>query len=114
LIINGSVKAGPNVLMIGGVLVEIECAEYLLERGSQVTIVEMLDEVPWDMEPIKKKMTLMSLSKTAIAIITGTTVDRIDESGRAVVRTGDNVFCPRRCESTDGSKAEIQFESSEF
>jgi len=89
-ILAGAVQAGQNILMIGGGLVGIECAEYLLGHGHQVTVVEMLDEIARDMEPITRKMTLTRLSETKITILTGTIVVRIDDSGRAVVRTGDD------------------------
>ena len=88
-IISGAVHAGPKVLIIGGGLVGIECAEYLLERGHKVTVVEILNEIARDMEPITKKMTLSRLEKTEITILTGTKLDRVEKTGQAVVQTGD-------------------------
>jgi len=88
-ILSGTVEAGSRVLIIGGGLVGIECAEYLLKRGRQVTVVEMLGEIARDMEPITKKLTLKRLEKTDIAVLTDTVLTRIDETGRAHIKTDD-------------------------
>lgn len=44
-ILTGSVKAGENVVVIGGGLVGCETALHLREKGSNVTIVEALDKI---------------------------------------------------------------------
>jgi alanine dehydrogenase len=41
----GKVKAGQNVVVIGGGLVGCETAAYVKETSSQVTIIEMLDDI---------------------------------------------------------------------
>lgn len=89
-ILSGAVKAGRNVLIVGGGLVGIECAEFLLEQGRQVTIVEMLEEVARDMEMITKRLTVSRLEKSDVIIYTDTVLDRIENTGEAITRTGDS------------------------
>jgi NADPH-dependent 2,4-dienoyl-CoA reductase/sulfur reductase-like enzyme len=45
-ILDGTVKPGENVLIIGGGLIGMETADFLSERGSRVTLVEMLKRSP--------------------------------------------------------------------
>ncbi|MBU3916345.1 FAD-dependent oxidoreductase, partial [bacterium] len=45
-ILSGDVQPGKNVLIIGGGLIGMETADFLAERGSDVTIVEMQGQSP--------------------------------------------------------------------
>jgi 2,4-dienoyl-CoA reductase-like NADH-dependent reductase (Old Yellow Enzyme family)/thioredoxin reductase len=45
-ILSGTVKAGKNVLVVGGGLIGLETADFLTEQGTQVTLVEMLKRSP--------------------------------------------------------------------
>ncbi|MDI6616863.1 MAG: FAD-dependent oxidoreductase, partial [Syntrophaceae bacterium] len=45
-ILDGTVKPGENVLIIGGGLIGMETADFLSERESRVTLVEMLKRSP--------------------------------------------------------------------
>ncbi len=45
-ILNGSVKPEKNVLVVGGGLIGMETADFLSEKGSQVTLVEILERSP--------------------------------------------------------------------
>jgi pyruvate/2-oxoglutarate dehydrogenase complex dihydrolipoamide dehydrogenase (E3) component len=79
---------GDRVLILGGGLVGIELAELLAVQGSEVDVVELLDEVARDMEPVSRRMTLARLAELPVTIHTGTRLVRM-ERGEAVVRTGD-------------------------
>lgn len=54
---------GKNVAVIGGGLVGIETAEYLVERGHNVTIVEMQSDIGMDMGTISKMSMLEHYGK---------------------------------------------------
>ncbi len=67
---------GP-VLVVGGGLVGMEAAELLAERGLEVTVVELLDEVARDMEPITRKLLFKRLETLPVTIHTSTAVKEI-------------------------------------
>jgi len=78
LVLTGKASTGQRVLVIGGGLVGIEVAEHLADLGREVTVVELLEEIARDMEPITRKLTLKRLASGAIEILTGVTVQRLD------------------------------------
>ena len=63
-----------NVSVIGGGLVGVETAEYLAARGCNVTIIEMMDQIDRDLDPVTKNDTkcmmkshdVHQLTKTAL------------------------------------------------
>jgi pyruvate/2-oxoglutarate dehydrogenase complex dihydrolipoamide dehydrogenase (E3) component len=81
-------KVGRRVLVLGGGLVGIEMAEYLIKQGREVVVVELLDEIARDMEAITRKMTLHRLQSLPVTVHTSTRLTRI-EDGEAFVRVGD-------------------------
>jgi len=60
-----------TAFVIGGGLVGLETADYLATNGVQVTLVEMLDQVGADMDPLAKMMLMKELSKNGVRIHTG-------------------------------------------
>jgi 2,4-dienoyl-CoA reductase-like NADH-dependent reductase (Old Yellow Enzyme family)/thioredoxin reductase len=88
-VLTGAVAAGRRVLVIGGGLVGMEVAEHLGERGCEVVVVEMLEAIARDMEPITRKLTLKRLDSLPVTILTRTTVSRVSPEGRATVEGPD-------------------------
>jgi 2,4-dienoyl-CoA reductase (NADPH2) len=72
-------EIGKSVLIIGGGMVGLECAEYLAKRDHEITVVELLKEIARDMEPITKKLTVSQLSSSNVKILTDTRVIRFDK-----------------------------------
>ncbi|MDP8206899.1 MAG: FAD-dependent oxidoreductase [Candidatus Electryonea clarkiae] len=68
---------GQRVLVVGGGMIGLETAEYLADKGKDVTVVEILDEVAGDMEPITRKLLLKSLKSKDVVIRTKTTIQGI-------------------------------------
>ena len=56
----------------------METAEFLVRKGHEVTVVELLDEVARDMLPITRKLTLQYLAESGVRILRSTEVTRID------------------------------------
>jgi len=81
-------ELGHRVLIIGGGMVGLETAEFLSKHGHSVSVVEMVDEVGRDMEPITRKLLLNSLHECGVNIITGRTVKRFTD--RAAFLEGTN------------------------
>ncbi|MGD8922484.1 MAG: NAD(P)/FAD-dependent oxidoreductase [Candidatus Zixiibacteriota bacterium] len=70
---------GRRALIIGGGMVGLETAEFLVRKGHEVTVVELLDEVARDMLPITRKLTLQYLTESGVKILRSTEVTRIDK-----------------------------------
>jgi NADPH-dependent 2,4-dienoyl-CoA reductase/sulfur reductase-like enzyme len=87
-ILGGSHNPGDNVLILGGGMVGIEVAEHLALRGTRVTVVEILDDVAQDMDPISRKLLLKRLTTLPVTIHTATELVRF-EDGQAVVTQND-------------------------
>jgi 2,4-dienoyl-CoA reductase-like NADH-dependent reductase (Old Yellow Enzyme family)/thioredoxin reductase len=88
-VLTGTRKPGHRVLVLGGGFVGIELAEFLAGRGREVEVVELLDDVARDMEPITRKMTLNRLAKLPVTVHTATQLKRL-EGGEAIVQRGDS------------------------
>jgi 2,4-dienoyl-CoA reductase-like NADH-dependent reductase (Old Yellow Enzyme family)/thioredoxin reductase len=73
----GGAETGREVLVIGGGLVGAETAEFLVEKGYQVTIVEMLDVLAKDMEGTTRLLLLQRLSDAKVSILLSTKVKEI-------------------------------------
>lgn len=87
-IMSGNMSVGHKVLVIGGGLIGIEVAEYLAERQHQVVVVEMLDQMAQDMEPITRKLSFLRLQNLPVALYTGTKITQITE-GEAIAQGPD-------------------------
>jgi 2,4-dienoyl-CoA reductase-like NADH-dependent reductase (Old Yellow Enzyme family)/thioredoxin reductase len=69
---------GKRVLIIGGGMVGLECAEFLAKNGNEITVVELLEDVARDMEPITRKLTLKQLNLLNVRILTDTKIVRLE------------------------------------
>jgi NADPH-dependent 2,4-dienoyl-CoA reductase/sulfur reductase-like enzyme len=82
-------EAGKRVLIVGGGMVGLETAEFLVKKGHQVTVVELLEDIARDMLPITKKLTVKELEKLGAQIITETNITRF-EGKRAFVQSEED------------------------
>lgn len=89
-VLTGRADTGQRVLIVGGGMVGIEVAEFLASRGKAVTVVELLDEIGRNMEPITRKLTLRRLGQLPVEILTETVLERVRE-GTATVRGPDGI-----------------------
>ncbi len=79
-VLNGKTDVSGNVVVIGGGLVGMEVAEYLEERGSTVTVLEMLDAYCADMGAARKYVLDEILQTAKITPVTGIRVTEIKEN----------------------------------
>lgn len=84
-ILSGKVKIGKEAVIVGGGMVGCETADYLADLCSKVTIVEMLDQIAYDVEGITRMCLLGELSKKRVSILTGRKVCEVQGGGCTVM-----------------------------
>jgi len=85
-VLNGKVNiASKKVIIAGGGMVGCETALYLAEKGNEVTIVEMLDEIARDMDFISRMDLLEKIASANISVRTKLRVDSITKDGIIVM-----------------------------
>ncbi|HHQ48079.1 MAG TPA: FAD-dependent oxidoreductase, partial [Acidobacteria bacterium] len=72
---------GRRVLVIGGGMIGMEAAEHLAGLGVEVTVVEMLEEIARDMEPVTRKLLLRRLERLPVTVMTSTRVEAVGPDG---------------------------------
>ncbi len=68
---------GKTAIIIGGGLVGLETAEYLMEKGKEITIIEMTEDIAPTMPLITKIPLLLNLEENGVIILTQTRVKEI-------------------------------------
>jgi 2,4-dienoyl-CoA reductase-like NADH-dependent reductase (Old Yellow Enzyme family)/thioredoxin reductase len=79
-----------RVVIIGGGGTGIETAEYLIEKGCKVTIIELLDKIACDMEPTRRKLILKRLSQHGVKILLAAKVECITNYEIQFIWNGNN------------------------
>jgi NADPH-dependent 2,4-dienoyl-CoA reductase/sulfur reductase-like enzyme len=74
-------ETGPRVVVVGGGQTGLETAEFLADKGKEVTVLEMLSEVGQDMELMSKIFMMPRLAEAGIEIRTDSKVEEIHEQG---------------------------------
>jgi 2,4-dienoyl-CoA reductase (NADPH2) len=91
-VLDGKIPQGQSIAVIGGGLTGLETAEYLVQKGKSVIIIEALDDVGKNMFPMLRKVLLNRLKKYKVQIITSAKVDKIT-GGKLVYNNGnDNII----------------------
>lgn len=93
-VLSGKVKTGDKVAIIGGGSVGVETAEFLMEQGKDVTVIEMMDQVAKDMSPIVKSQ-LMKRLEGKVSIYTKTRVRRFKDHAIEVEKDGETLILSR-------------------
>ncbi len=87
-VLSGQRGLGNRVLVLGGGMIGMEVAEFLAEQGKQCVVVEILNDVALDMDPISRKMMLNRTESLSIQIHTGAELLRIEDSRTIVEYRG--------------------------
>jgi pyruvate/2-oxoglutarate dehydrogenase complex dihydrolipoamide dehydrogenase (E3) component len=81
-ILQGKVELkNKKVLILGGGMVGCETAEFLGEKGNDITVVEMLGDVALDMDPLNRRGLLDALKKYRTKLLTNLEMKEINEKG---------------------------------
>lgn len=79
---------GQKVVIIGGGQVGLETADFLLSRGKEVTILEMLKRAGQDMSPRARRMVLERLIQNGVEILAEATALSVKDDGVVFDRAG--------------------------
>jgi len=86
--LTGKATVGNEVVIIGGGVTGCETAEFLAEKGKQVTVVEMLDSLASGMERTHRQFLLQRLERRGVNLMVKTEAKAVEEEG-LVARTED-------------------------
>jgi len=87
-VLTEKVLPGQRVAILGGGMVGCETAEFLAQRGKDVTIIEMLDFIGWDIGMFTRPFLMERFAKWGIKEITGAQVKEITDDGVVVEKEG--------------------------
>ncbi len=93
-VLAGSVSPEGRVAVIGGGLVGTECAEYLLARGCEVAIVEMLDKIAAGESGTILPTIMAEFAEKGVEQLVNTRVTAITDAGVEAERDGEAVSVP--------------------
>ncbi len=87
-------RLGRRVAVIGGGLTGVTSAEYLLRRGHEVFLVEMLDRIMADGNVIEQRTLTQELGERGVLILVGTTAEAVTSRGIVLSRLGERELAP--------------------
>lgn len=93
-VLAGNVDLKGSVIIIGGGLVGAETAEYLAERGCEVTILEMLPEVCADLGHTRKISVMENMHNLGIKAVTQVKVTEIKDGMVIGEKDGEKIEFP--------------------
>ena len=74
-------RSHAEVVIIGGGLVGCETAEFLVESGKKVTIIEILPEMATDVGPLHRGLLLDRLNIKKVTMLTGVRDEEVIDKG---------------------------------
>ncbi|MBL4953127.1 FAD-dependent oxidoreductase [Neobacillus sp. YIM B02564] len=83
-----------HVVVIGGGLVGLETAEYLLHNGCKITVIEMLDTIGADLGSTRKIIVMENLYGAGVDMLTSTKCVEIKPEGVVVEHEGKTEILP--------------------
>ena len=86
-VLAGKVNVSGHCAVIGGGLVGTETAEYLLEKGCKVSIVEMMDKIANGESGTILPLIMADFTKNGVTQYVNTKVNSITDDGKKVLAT---------------------------
>lgn len=81
-VLSGQTEVQQKVVLIaGGGTVGCETALYLADKNKEVIIVEMLDDIGWDMEAINRMDLISKIQECGVEVMVGRKLERIEPDG---------------------------------
>jgi 2,4-dienoyl-CoA reductase-like NADH-dependent reductase (Old Yellow Enzyme family)/thioredoxin reductase len=70
-----------KIVLLGGGFVAAETAEFMAEKGKDISIIEMRDLIAFDMEPNSRQMLIERLQELKVEMVTKTLVQEVTAKG---------------------------------
>lgn len=93
-IMKGKKDTNQRVVVIGGGMIGCEVAELLLNKGKEVTVLEMASRVGQDIGATNRWVSIQRLKKAGCRMETNTEVIQISKNGVEVEREGEKEYFP--------------------
>ena len=76
-VLTQKVTTGQNCVVVGGGSVGVETADFLIEQGKTVTLIEMLDSIGND-SPYAERVRLLDILSEKATVVTGAALQKVD------------------------------------
>lgn len=93
-VLGKGVEVGARVAIIGGELVGCETADYLADKGKQVTVMRRGDAMAVKMNPLARDNLVARLKSKGITLLTGVNYQEITNEGVVITREGKKLTIP--------------------
>ena len=91
-VIKGKCALGEKIVVLGGGSVGVSTADFLREKGKKVIIIEMLEDIALDMEPLTRMLFMKKLTfDSKVKIWANTKVTKISPEGVIVERGWEKI-----------------------
>ncbi|MFQ5762636.1 MAG: FAD-dependent oxidoreductase, partial [Candidatus Bathyarchaeia archaeon] len=87
-VLSGAVDVGEDAAVVGGGIVGCEAAEFLVEKGKKVHVVEMLNDIALDMPPRARAWLLQRFQQQGIMKLVDSKVHEITDAGVVIESNG--------------------------
>lgn len=77
--LTGKAPVAENMVVVGGGLTGMEAAEYLRDKGANVTVVELLPDICNGMGAIRKAVVTMKLKESGIVVYTSASCQKFED-----------------------------------
>jgi 2,4-dienoyl-CoA reductase-like NADH-dependent reductase (Old Yellow Enzyme family)/thioredoxin reductase len=84
-ILSGKAEAGARAVIIGGGSTGCETAEFLMEKGKEVTVVEMLPELAVDMGANERLRLMLRITRLPITFLTDVKCHAVRKEGVTII-----------------------------
>ncbi len=89
-VLSGKAKLGKKAVIIGGGMIGCELARYLVQKGQEVALVEILPELAMDCFYMIRKLLLQRVKTEGISVYTSVKEEKITEEGVEIVDSCGN------------------------
>ncbi|NLO89224.1 MAG: FAD-dependent oxidoreductase [Clostridia bacterium] len=81
----GRQEVGQKIVIAGGGILGCETAIMLAKQGKEVTVVEKLDTIAYDVEPLTQMTLQEMMAEHNVKILTGTALDSVVDEGAVII-----------------------------
>jgi len=87
-LLSAKINLGRKVVIIGGGIIGCEIADYLVDKGHEIVILEILHELAGDASPLIRKVLLKRLAQKGVRSFTNVREERILKGGVEILVPG--------------------------